>query len=75
MEYISTTLYQAGDARFLPGAPLVFALFVIPTALLVRIIINERLSTVIKQILSIPLLTLVFATPIISSCGNAGMIM
>ncbi|KAI7848839.1 hypothetical protein BDC45DRAFT_522089 [Circinella umbellata] len=70
MEYISTTLFQAGNARFLPGAPLVFALFCIPTTLLVRIITNERLSTRIKQILSIPLLTLVFTTPIIFSCGN-----
>ncbi|KAI9252899.1 hypothetical protein BDA99DRAFT_520348 [Phascolomyces articulosus] len=65
-----SNLFQAGDSRILPGPLLVFAIFCIPTALLVQTISNEKLSTGIKQILSIPLLTIVFMTPIVFSCGN-----
>ncbi|KAI9276818.1 hypothetical protein BDA99DRAFT_494216 [Phascolomyces articulosus] len=63
------TFYQAGDTRLNVGT-FIFSIFGIPTGLLALMLIQEKMSTTLKQILSIPLLTIVFFTPILFTCGN-----
>ena len=64
------TLLQAGDSRFQTGIPITMTIFCIPTGLLALMLINEKIPTIVKQILSIPLLTIIFFTPVIFSCAN-----
>ncbi|KAI8140045.1 hypothetical protein BJV82DRAFT_624910 [Fennellomyces sp. T-0311] len=67
------TLLQGGTARIILPFPIQYLLFIIPTALLAYIISREKMSTVAKQVLSIPLLTMVFITPIAIGTGNGVM--
>ncbi|KAG2226509.1 hypothetical protein INT45_014253 [Circinella minor] len=65
------TLLQAGNTRFQTGIPITMIIFSIPTGLLTLLLVNEKISNHVKQILSIPLLTILFLTPILFSCSNA----
>ncbi|KAI9276887.1 hypothetical protein BDA99DRAFT_567782 [Phascolomyces articulosus] len=64
MESIIETFYQAGSGRTHIPFPFIFPIFTIPSGLLAILLITNKVPTTAKQVLSIPLLAIIFTTPI-----------
>lgn len=70
------SIFLGGEQRVVVPALLYPAIMTIPASLLALLVIipNDRLSSKVKQILSIPLLTAVFFGPFGFTMGNRGTI-
>ena len=70
---IDPTFYlAAGTGRTYVPIPFMFAMFSIPAGILGLMLPIQKIPSLAKQILSIPLLAIIFATPILFSPNNGG---